>query len=86
LKTLELTEATGSLPEYVQQARDEPLVLTRAGRAVAAVVRLADEDLESLAVGTHPDFHAIIERSRARYREEGGISLDEIRRKYSVGT
>ncbi len=38
LKTLELTEATGSLPEYVRQAREEPLVLTSAGRAVAAVV------------------------------------------------
>ena len=86
MKTLELTEATDSLPEYVQQARDEPLVLTRAGKAVAAVVPLADEDLESLAVGTHPDFHAIIERSRARYQAEGGISFEEIRRKYGVET
>ncbi|MCP4660030.1 MAG: hypothetical protein GY856_31905 [bacterium] len=48
------------------------------------MVPLADEDLESLAVATHPDFLTLIERSRARYKAEGGISLEEIRRKYGV--
>lgn len=84
MKTLDLAKATGSMSEYVRQAREEPLVLTRRGKAVAAVVPLADGDLESLAVGAHPDFLAIIERSRARYKEEGGLSLEEIRRKYEV--
>lgn len=84
MKTLELAEATGSLPEYVRQARDEPLVLTRGGRAIAAVVPLEDEDLESLAVGTHPDFIAMIERSRRRHEAEGGLTLEEVRQKYQA--
>lgn len=84
MKTLELARATGSLPEYVRQAREEPLVLTKRGKPVAAVVPLADGDLESLAVSTHPDFLAIIERSRARHKAEGGISLEEVRRKYGA--
>ena len=53
---------------------------------MAAVVPPADEDLESLAVGTHPGFHAIIERSRARHQAEGGISFEEIRRKHGMPT
>lgn len=82
MKTLELAEATGSLADMVQEARYEPLVLTRNGRAVAALVSLGNEDLEGRAVGADPDFIAIIERSRRRHATEGGISLEEIRHKY----
>ena len=32
----------------------------------------------------HPDFLAIIERSRSRYETEGGISLEKIRQKYGA--
>jgi len=33
-----------------------------------------------LALSTNPDFLAIIERSRARLKQEGGVSSDEVRR------
>jgi len=41
-------------------------------------------DLESLALSTSRDFIALIERSRASYRESGGVSLNEVRAKYGV--
>jgi prevent-host-death family protein len=84
VKTVEIAEATGALSDYAQMARRETVVVTRRGRPIAAVVPIDDMDLETLSVSTNSDFIAIIERSRARHRPEGGISLDEIRKKYRV--
>ena len=44
------------------------------------MVSIKKADLEAVALGTHPDFLALIERSRARQRAEGGISSVEILR------
>lgn len=84
MRTVDIAEATGSLSEYVREAEDEPLVLTRRGRPVAAVVPIHGVDMESLALSTNPEFIALIERSRASYKATGGISLEGIREKYAI--
>jgi hypothetical protein len=38
-------------------------------------------DVEAMSLGDNPGFMAIIERSRERYRKEGGIPLEEVRRR-----
>lgn len=81
MRTLEIGEATGSLAEYARKADAGPLVITDAGRPIAAVVAIENTDLESLALGTDPKFQEIIQRSRKRQREEGGISSEEMRRR-----
>jgi hypothetical protein len=42
---------------------------------VAAVVPIDDEDYFSMRLANDPRFIGIIERSRARYKATGGISL-----------
>ncbi len=42
---------------------------------------LNDVNLESIALSTNPAFMALIERSRARARDEGEVSADEMRRR-----
>jgi hypothetical protein len=42
---------------------------------------LTNVDLESVSLGTNPEFIALIERSRARAREEGELSAAEMRRR-----
>jgi hypothetical protein len=49
------------------------------------VVPLRGVDLESLAVSTNPDFIDLIERARARFKETGGISLEEMKRRWGGG-
>jgi hypothetical protein len=39
---------------------------------------------ETLKLSTHPKFLALIERSRARQKAEGGISSDEMRRRLGI--
>jgi hypothetical protein len=42
-------------------------------------------DLENLVVTTHPTFRAIVERSEARYKEEGGLSTSQVRARLAGG-
>ncbi len=81
MKTVEMSEATGSLSEYARKARKETLVVTRRGKPVVALVAVQDEDLESLSLAENPGFMALIERSRARCKPGQGISTEEMRRR-----
>ena len=40
-----------------------------------------DADIEAVSLSNNPKFIALIERSRARQRSEGGISSEEMRRR-----
>ncbi|MCP4657294.1 MAG: type II toxin-antitoxin system Phd/YefM family antitoxin [bacterium] len=84
MKTVEMAEAIGSLAEYAEEACKETVVVTRRGRPVAAVVSIGEADLETLSLGTNPDFLGIIERSRARCPAGDGISTEEMRRRLAA--
>jgi len=84
MKTVEISEATGPLSEYAEQAHQEALVVTAGGKPVAALVPIEDVDLESLSLGTNPDFLGLIETSRARCRPGAGISTDEMRKRLAA--
>jgi len=80
VKTVEMAEATASLSDYARKARKETLIVTRKGKPVAALMPVdARTDLENLVVTTHPTFRAIMERSEARYKTEGGLSTKQVR-------
>jgi antitoxin (DNA-binding transcriptional repressor) of toxin-antitoxin stability system len=81
MKTVEIAEATHPLADYILEAQAEPLVVTDQGIPAALILPLANVDLESIALSTNPDFIALIERARARAREEGTISAAEMRRR-----
>jgi hypothetical protein len=40
--------------------------------------------MKTISLSTNPQFIAIIERSRARQKAEGGISSDEMRRRLGL--
>jgi prevent-host-death family protein len=85
MKTVELAEATAPLAEYVRCVAKEPVILVANGKPVAALVAIEENvDLETLSLSTHPEFLALIERSRKRQRTEGGILSEEMRRRLSV--
>jgi len=79
MKTLEMSEATAPLVEYARDVSKEPMILTVRGKPVAALVSVENADWETVTLSTHPQFIALIERSRARQKAEGGISSEEMR-------
>ncbi len=83
MKTVEITEA--SLADYGREAGEKTWVLTRGGKPVAAVVPIPPGvDPETFALSHNADFIEIVNRSWKGYSEKGGISLEEVRRKYGV--
>ena len=80
-----MTEVTGSLSDYARKGLREPVVVTKRGKPVVAVMPLTRyDDRESVSLATNPEFMAIIERSRASARTKGTLSLEEVRRKYGL--
>lgn len=84
MRIVEKAEATASLAEYTTGVKKEPLVVTRKGKPIAALVSIENADLETVSLSTNRKFLELIERSRARQRAEGGISSDEMRRRLGV--
>jgi prevent-host-death family protein len=84
MKTLEMTKATAPLAEYARDVSKEPVIITVGGKPVAALVSVENADWETVTLSTHPQFIALMERSRARQKAEGGISSEEMRRRLGV--
>lgn len=85
MKTVELEAARRSLADYARDIGSEPIIVTDSGKPVAALVPIENADLETVTLSTHPGFLALIERSRARRKSEGGISPEEMRRRLGSG-
>ena len=48
MKTIEMAEATASLAEYAREISKEPVILTVDGKPAAALVSVANADLETV--------------------------------------
>jgi len=74
MKKIELTEATKPLAEYVKEMDGMSLMIMYKGVALAALVPMDNADYESVALGSDPEFIAILEKSQKR---SGGASLHD---------
>jgi antitoxin (DNA-binding transcriptional repressor) of toxin-antitoxin stability system len=85
MKTIEMAQATAPLAEYARNVRSEAIVVTLRGKPVATVMAVPrGADWESLAIGSHPKFLAIVEASRTAHRKSGGVSSAEMRRHFGI--
>jgi antitoxin (DNA-binding transcriptional repressor) of toxin-antitoxin stability system len=81
MKSIKLKNAKAALREYAAELSQGPVVLTRGGKAVAALVRIRQTDLESFPVSESPTFKHIVERSRASYRRSGGLTRAQMEKR-----
>lgn len=81
MKTVEVLKATLPLSDNTKEVKKEPVIITKEGRPVAILVSIPNADIETVSLSNNPSFIALIERSRARQKSEGGISSDEMRRR-----
>lgn len=79
MKTVEIEKATLPLSDYTKKVKKEPVIITREGKPVAALVGISNADIETVSLSNNPKFLNLIERSRARQKSEGGISTEEMR-------
>jgi len=81
VKTLDITKATAPLSDYARKIRKNPVILTQNGRPIAALISLENADAETIRLSNNKQFVALMEKSRARHKAEGGISSAEMRRR-----
>jgi antitoxin (DNA-binding transcriptional repressor) of toxin-antitoxin stability system len=81
MKTVEVSKATLPLSDYTKKIKKEPVIITKEGKPLAALVSITNADIETVSLSNNPKFIALIERSRLRQKSEGGISTEEMRRR-----
>src|SRR5438067_10049554 len=84
MKKMEIGDAQRLLAEYVNDPKQDPVILTLRGKPLAVVLAADGADEETLSLSFNPKFWEIIERSRERYFKEGGISSEEVRRRLGL--
>jgi len=84
MKIVELAEAGALLFEYARKSGKELVIVTAGGKPVAALLPIENADMETVSLSVNERFLELIERSRARQMEEGGIPSSEVRRHLGV--
>jgi hypothetical protein len=82
MKLVEKTDATDTLAQYATNIQNGPVVIMDQGCPIAALIPIENADLETVTLSTNQKFLDLIERSRASVREEGGVSSQEMRRRF----
>ena len=78
MKIASVAEIKARLSAYLKESRRGPVVVTRNGKAVAALVAVTDDDeLERLVLAHSPKFQALLEKSRRDIEDKGAISHDK---------
>jgi prevent-host-death family protein len=78
MKIASVAGVKAKFSEYVRASSRSPVVITRNGKAVAAIVPLADEDdLERLMLGYSPKLRALLSAARKRLSAGAGVPHDE---------
>ena len=79
MKLAPVADVKAHLSGYLDAAAEGPVIITRNGRPVAALVSVADEDeLERLVLAYTPRFRRLLERAERSIRRTGGIEHDEL--------
>jgi PHD/YefM family antitoxin component YafN of YafNO toxin-antitoxin module len=80
MKTINLSDATAPLAEYVKQMEGEPITIMHKGVALAVLAPAGNDDYESVQMSTNPAFIALLEKSRKSIREGRSFSGEEARK------
>ncbi len=82
MKIAPLAEIKNKLSYYVNAARQSPVIITRNGKPVAAIITIEDEDdLDSLMLAHSPRFQKLLADADERVRRTGGLPLAEVKRR-----
>lgn len=77
METVSISRVKAHFSAYVKATQQGPVVVTRNGKPVAALISVSDEDaLERLMMAHSPRLQAILERGRRQFRAGKGIPSD----------
>lgn len=78
MKIASVAEIKAQFSAYLKESEQGPVIVTRNGRAVAALLAVRDdEELERLVLAHSPRVQALLEVSRQQIRDGQGIGHEE---------
>ena len=77
MKIVPVAEVKAHLSSYLEETSSGPVIITKNGRAVAALVAVTDdEELERLIMAHSPRLRQLLDQAASRVRQDGGIPHD----------
>lgn len=74
MKIAPIAEVKAKLSEFLRQCQNEPVVITKNGRATALLVPVTDDaDLERFVLANTPRFHKLLRNAETRIQKTGGV-------------
>src|SRR5437868_11927622 len=87
MKIASVAGVKARLSAYLKESEEEPVVVTRNGKAVAVLLAVLDDDeLERLLLAHSPKFKALLDKSRRQIEETGGIPQEQFWREVKAET
>ena len=78
MKIASVADIKARLSAYLKESEQGPVVVTSNGKAVAVLLAVMDDDeLERLVLAHSPKFQAMLDKSRRRIEETGGIPHEQ---------
>jgi prevent-host-death family protein len=78
MKIASVADVKARLSAYLRESQEEPVVVTRNGKAVAVLLAVSDDDeLERLLLAHSPRFQALLDKSRRQIEKNGGIPHED---------
>jgi len=78
MKIAPVAEIKARFSAYLNDCKNEPIIVTRNGKAAAVLLPINDDDeLERIMMAYSPGLRAILEEGKRQIREESGISHDD---------
>jgi len=84
MKVVPLEGTKLTIPDLVEMAKDEAVILTRDGQPLVAVRDVSGSDWEAASLAGNPQFQSLIEQSRRSYEDRGGIGIESLRRELGL--
>ena len=84
MTTVTLEKDRLTLQELAELAQNGPVLVTEHGQPVIAVIALDEAEAEAWLMGQNEELMEMVEQSRRRLREAGGLSLKEIREEFGL--
>jgi prevent-host-death family protein len=78
MKIAPVADIKARLSSYLEQVENAPVIITKNGRPVAALVAITDDDeLERLVMAHTPRLRQLLNEAAKRIERNGGIPHDE---------
>ena len=78
MKTASAAKIAAQFNDYLEASRDQPVLITRNGKAVAVLLSVQDKaDAEQLASGRSRSLRSVFEEAHKQLQNGGGIPEDE---------